>query len=231
MGIIRTTITAGLWGVTGGLASAAAGMTYLAASTTLVNITKDDPIFKSKTYAKYNPRGNPALQDDCFKRVPLSKIRPDLRDNEEALTLEFCRGIWSRLGFWPQSKLQERYDKPPGTDDNLWHTSDLAVSKFEKGLRFSNHFEVVEHQGNEIVVRCGGSPLEPGLRASDGLLFFSAKIDRESQQAHFSFKSAMYSSGAPYVEGAEHGIPAKIGFLHRWYVRMLVQSAMGNVKA
>ncbi|KAI1343695.1 hypothetical protein F5Y15DRAFT_174810 [Xylariaceae sp. FL0016] len=231
MGIIRTALTLGLTGVAGGVASVSAGATYLAASTTLVNLTKDDPMFKSQTYAKYNPKGNPALQDDCIKRVPLSKIRPELRDNEEALTLEFCRGIWSRWGFWAQSKLQERYDHPAGTDDNLWHVKDLAVSAYPKGLRFSNHFEVVQHAGNEIVVRCGGSPLEPGLRNSDGLVFLSARIDKDAQVAEFSLKSALFSSAAPFVEGQGHPIPPKITFLHRWYVRMLVQSAIGQVKA
>ncbi|KAI1505442.1 hypothetical protein F5X99DRAFT_368002 [Biscogniauxia marginata] len=230
MGLIRTTVLTGLLGAAGGVASVGAGAAYLAASTTLVNLTKDDPMFRSKTYTRYNPKGNPAHQDDCIKRVPLSKIRPELRDDEEALALEFCRGIWSRWGFWAQSKLQERYDKPPGTDDNLWHVKDLAVSKYEKGLRFSNHFEVVEHQGNEIVVRCGASPLQPGLRNSDGLIFLSARIDREAQQAEFSLKSALFDSAAPHVEGAGHPISPKIVFLHRWYVRMLVQSAVRNVQ-
>lgn len=101
MGIIRTAVTAGLWGMTGGVASVGAGMAYIAAGTTLVDLTKSDTWFKTKTYLKYNPKGNPALADDCIKRVPLRRIRPDLRDNEEALTLEFCRGVWGRWGMPP----------------------------------------------------------------------------------------------------------------------------------
>jgi hypothetical protein len=99
MGIIRTAVTASLWGITGGVASVGAGMAYLAAGTTLVDLTRNDPWLKTKTYAKYNPKGNPALMDECIKRVPLRKVRADLRDNEAALTLEFCRGIWSRWGM------------------------------------------------------------------------------------------------------------------------------------
>ncbi|KAI1397918.1 hypothetical protein F4819DRAFT_58259 [Hypoxylon fuscum] len=231
MGIIRTTLLTGIYGVTGGVASVGAGMAYLAATTSFLDLTKNDPMFKTKTYAKYNPKGNPALQDVVIKRIPLRKIRPELRDNEEALTLEFCRGIWSRWGFWAQSKLQERYDKPPGSEDNLWRTSELALAKYEKGLRFSNHFEVVNNEGNEIVVRCGGSPMNAGLRDSDGLVFLSAKIDKEAQQAEFRLKTALFSSAAPFVEGAGHPIPPKITFLHEWYVRILVQSAVGNVKS
>lgn len=98
MGIIRTTLLTGIYGVTGGVASVGAGMAYLAATTSFLDLTKNDPMFKTKTYAKYNPKGNPALQDVVIKRIPLRKIRPELRDNEEALTLEFCRGIWSRWG-------------------------------------------------------------------------------------------------------------------------------------
>ncbi|KAI0025018.1 hypothetical protein F4780DRAFT_490028 [Xylariomycetidae sp. FL0641] len=231
MGIIRTTVKLGLLGAGSGVASVGAGMAWLAAGTTLVDLRKDDPVFLSQVYARYNPRGNPALQDDCVKRVPLSKIRPELRDDEAALTLEFCRGVWSRWGFWPQSILQERYDKPPGTDDNLWRVSDLAVADYKPGLRFSNHFEVVSNTGDEIVVRCGGSPLEPGLRGSDGLVFLRAAIDRDAGQAVFSLKSALFSSAAESKEGASHPVPPKITFLHRWYVRILVQSAVGRVRA
>ncbi|KAI0122852.1 hypothetical protein BJ170DRAFT_114844 [Xylariales sp. AK1849] len=231
MGVIRTTLVAGLWGVTGGVASIGAGMAYLTVGTTLVDLARDDPWIKTKTYGKYNPKANPALQDDCIKHISLSKIRPDLRDNEEALTLEFCRGIWSRWAFWTQSKLHERYDAPPGTENYTWKTSDLAIAKYEEGLKFSNHFEVVENKGNEITVRCGGSPLEPGLRNSDGLVLITARIDREKQQAVFSLKSALFNSASTSAEGSGHPIPPKITFLHRWYVRMLVQSGVGKVKA
>lgn len=100
MGLVRTTLRLGVWGVTSGVAAVGAGMGYLTATTMLVDLTKDDPWFKTKVYTKYNPKGNPALIDDCIKRVPLSKIRADLRDDEKALTLEFCRGIWSRWGMY-----------------------------------------------------------------------------------------------------------------------------------
>ncbi|KAI1393807.1 uncharacterized protein F4822DRAFT_386016 [Hypoxylon trugodes] len=231
MGIIRTALLTGVYGVTGGVASVGAGMAYLAATTTLVDLTKSDSMFHSKTYAKYNPKDNPAHQDVVFKRIPLSKLRPGLRNDEKALTLEFCRGVWSRWGFWPQSKYHERYDKPPGSENYLWHTSDLALAKYETGLKFSNHFEVVNNEGNEIIVRCGGSPMESGLRNSDGLVVISAKIDQQAQQAELILKSALYNSAGSFAEGQGHPVPPKIVFAHRWYVRMLVQSAVKNIKA
>ncbi|KAI1115131.1 hypothetical protein F5Y14DRAFT_147100 [Nemania sp. NC0429] len=230
MGILRTAALVGLSGVGVGVASVGGGMAFLAGSTSLVPLTRDDPMCKGKTWKRYNPRENPAFKDVVIKAVPLSKIRPELRNDETALTLEFCRGIWSRWGFKVQSILHERYDHPPGTDDHLWNTSELAVAKYPKGLRFSNHFEVVENSGKEIVVRCGSSPLESGLRKSDGLIFLSAKIDPEQEQAVFYFKSAFFSSGAPKVKDAVNSIPSVDAFLHRWYVRILTQSAIKHVR-
>lgn len=136
-------------------------------------------------------------------------------------------------GYYVQSRLQERYDKPPGSEaDNLWSIKELGASRFQPGLRFSNHFEVVENTGREIYVRCGGSPMTaPGLRDSDGLIVLGARIDRAAQQAEFTFKTALYSSGGTFAEGAPHPIPPKIEVLHRWYVRILTQAAVGRVKA
>ncbi|KAI0528012.1 hypothetical protein F5B22DRAFT_640988 [Xylaria bambusicola] len=230
MGILRTAALTGLVGLGGGVAGVGAGMAYLLGVTAVVPLTKDDQAFKTRTWSRINPRSNPALKDDVIRVVPLSKLRPELRNDEKALTLEFCRGVWSRWAFHIHSLIQQRYDRPPGTDDNLWHTSELAVSKFNKGLRFSNHFEVVDNSGSEIVVRCGGSPMESGLRKSDGLIFLSAKIDPEQQLAIFHFKSALFSSGAPKGESTAHSLPPKVVKLHEWYCRMLSESAMANVK-
>lgn len=73
--------------------------------------------------------------------------------------------------------------------------------------------------------------MNPGLRNSDGLILFSARIDKEKQEAVFSMKSALFDSAGTYSKDAGHPVPPKITFLHRWYVRMLVQSAMSRVKA
>lgn len=132
--------------------------------------------------------------------------------------------------------MQERWDKPPGSEeDNLWDVKELAVARFEPGLRFSNHFEVVDNRGNEIYVRCGGSPMSaPGLRASDGLIVLGARIDRDAQQAELYFKSALFDSSATKTKGAaivHHPIPSKIIPLHRWYVRVLTLSGAANVQA
>ena len=134
--------------------------------------------------------------------------------------------------------MQERWDKPPGSEeDNLWDVKELAVARFEPGLRFSNHFEVVDNRVNEIYVRCGGSPMAaPGPRASDGLVVLGARIDRDAQEAVLYFKSALFNSAANKADAkgaaiVHHPIPTKITLLHRWYVRALMLSAVGNVVA
>lgn len=55
-------------------------------------------MWQSQSYAKYNLHRNPSTQDICIRRIPLSKIRPELLENEGDLALEFCRGVWGGLG-------------------------------------------------------------------------------------------------------------------------------------
>lgn len=93
MGIIRKTV------YTGAL-TAASFAGYLSATTTVISpLPRDDPIFSSRSYAKYNRFQNPSTQDVVFKRIPLSKIRPELLQKEGDLALEMCRGVWSGLGM------------------------------------------------------------------------------------------------------------------------------------
>lgn len=89
----------GLIGIGSGIAGVGAGMAYLLGATSVIPLTKDDQAFKTKTWSRYNPRNNPALKDDVVRVVPLSKLRPELRNDEKALTLEFTRGVWSRWGM------------------------------------------------------------------------------------------------------------------------------------
>lgn len=82
---------------TGALGAGAMG--YLGASTSIISpLPKDDPLWHSKSYATYNAHRNPSTQDVCVKRIPLSKIRPELLQHEGDLALEFCRGVWAGLG-------------------------------------------------------------------------------------------------------------------------------------
>jgi hypothetical protein len=92
MGIIRktffTTVLTGA-GVFG----------YLGATTTLVSpLPGSDPVWRSKSYARYNIHRNAAMHDVAWKRIPLNKVKPELLEKEGSLVLEFCRGMWGGLG-------------------------------------------------------------------------------------------------------------------------------------
>ena len=92
MGLIRKTFYTGVLG-TGALVG------YLATTTSIIcPLPRNDPIWSSNVYSKYNVQRNPSTQDVCIKRIPLDKIRPELLQNEGDLAVEFCRGVWSGWG-------------------------------------------------------------------------------------------------------------------------------------
>lgn len=75
---------------------------YVAGSTSIIRpLPRDDPIWKSNPFNRYNVQNNPSTQDVCIKRVPLSKIRPELLEKDGDLVLEFCRGVWAGWGELP----------------------------------------------------------------------------------------------------------------------------------
>jgi hypothetical protein len=63
-----------------------------------VPLSPSDPIFTSAAYLRNNPNRNPATQDLCVRKVPLSKIKPQLLEKEGKLTEAFCAGVWGGLG-------------------------------------------------------------------------------------------------------------------------------------
>lgn len=92
MGFRRTTIVTGLLGTS----TVAA---YLASRNPVISpLAPSDPIYSSSLYKKANPSRNPATQDVCIKRLPMSSIRPELLQKDGPLALEFCRGLWSGYG-------------------------------------------------------------------------------------------------------------------------------------
>jgi hypothetical protein len=95
MGIIQKTLGAATLGT-------AAYVGYLHATTSLVTpIPKDDPVWKSKPYKKLNTHSNNTVQDVVLKRIPISKVKPELLSKDGALVTEFCRGVWSGWGTGP----------------------------------------------------------------------------------------------------------------------------------
>ncbi|KAI1770117.1 hypothetical protein F4818DRAFT_446570 [Hypoxylon cercidicola] len=219
MGVIRKTLSTILAGTAGSVA-------YLTTTTNLTTpLAADDELWTSKSFVTFNRHQNPTIQDVVWKRLPLSQIRPELRDNEEALATEFCRGAWSGYAYAPQRIIMMLVNRGPKTRDQLFRRQQLAFSKYELGTRFSDHFEVVERTRNSVTVRAGGSPLEPGPRELDGLLVVSAKVDKETGTVDVGLKTAFFNSVERVQDDTK---PANFAaeLLHRFYARAMVDSGI-----
>ncbi|KAI9150323.1 hypothetical protein HJFPF1_10082 [Paramyrothecium foliicola] len=213
MGILRLTVYTGLLATSGSAA-------YLAARNPVIApLGASDPLWKSSLYRRFNPSANPATQDVCIKRIPLSKVRPELLEKEGDLALEFCRGVWSGLGFAIQRKYLEMKWKGPETAQQLWSKEQLAQSKYETGTCITDHFEVVERTPNTITVRCGDSPRNQALRGSDGLFSLSAIVDKEREEVELRLRSCLFSSQGT-VPGHAGPMPPWMEELHQWYARI-----------
>lgn len=212
--------------VAGGAATGASFL-YLTKDSKFVPLSPTDAIFSSAGYRKYNPSKNPATQDLCIKRVPLSQIKPQLLEKEGKLAEAFCAGVWSGLGYAYQRSYLEKKYRGPTTAHQLWDKKDLSASTYEVGTQITDHFEVIEKTKDHITVRCGDSPLKTGIRPSDGLFEMSAKINKAEGVVEFGLKSVFYNGQGP-VEGTNGPMPAHIEFLHRQYTKLWMETAVKN---
>ncbi|KAI1385858.1 uncharacterized protein F4822DRAFT_432717 [Hypoxylon trugodes] len=218
MGVIRKVLGTAVVATGGGAA-------YLTATTNITTpLPTDDEIWATKSFKKLNRFQNPVVEDVCWKRLPLSQVRPELRNDEKALATEFCRGLWAGYAYAPQRIILTLALKNPKTENQLFDQKQLASSKYELGTRFSDHFEVVERTNNSIMVRAGGSPLEPGPRDMDGLLVASAKVDKAAGTVDVSLKTTFFNSVEPVRDGKKP-TPFVAEVLHRFYSRAMVDNA------
>lgn len=198
---------------------------YLGATTTIITpLSGTDPVWKSRSYARYNIHRNAATQDVAVKRIPLDKVKPELLEKEGALVLEFCRGLWGGLGYRIQRNYLAKKYQGAATASQLWTTQQLNESTYEEGTQLSDHFEIVEKTPTEIVVRCGDSPRNMGPRDSDGLLVLSAVVDKERKEVVVGLKSVFFGSKTK-VEGIQGPMPFWLEMAHRWYSRLLTETA------
>lgn len=75
-----------------------------------------------------------------------------------------------------------------------------------------------------IVVRCGGSPLEKGIRDSDGLFEMGVVVNKEEGVAEFRLKSVFYKG----TGRSDAPMPSHIEFLHRLYTKLWMETAIRN---
>ncbi|TVY39883.1 hypothetical protein LOCC1_G006111 [Lachnellula occidentalis] len=253
MGVIRTFLSTAVLGGTGSLA----GFAFWTRHAKFVPLSPTDAIFNSPAYLRNNPNKNPASQDLCVRRVPLSKIKPHLleKEAEGKLTEAFCQGLWSGLeeenekrmerknkrqdihrwlipnahktGYaYQRHYLEKKYRNTTTTAHQLWERQELATSTYEPGTQITDHFEVVSKTPESIVVRCGGSPLEQGVRASDGLFEMGVQIKKDEGVAEFRLKSVFYTG----LGKAEAGpMPLHVLFAHKLYTKLWMETAVGNV--
>ncbi|TVY12632.1 hypothetical protein LARI1_G009276, partial [Lachnellula arida] len=225
MGIIRTFLSTAVLGGTGSLA----GFAFWTRHAKFVPLSPTDAIFTSPAYLRNNPNNNPASQDLCVRRVPLSKIKPHLleKEAEGKLTEAFCQGLWSGLGYaYQRHYLSKKYQNTSTTAHQLWTRPELATSSYDVGTQITDHFEVVSKTPEAIVVRCGGSPLEQGVRASDGLFEMGVQIKKDEGVAEFRLKSAFFTG---LGKADSPPMPAHILFAHKLYTKLWMETAVGNV--
>lgn len=242
MGIIRKTFTTAFLATAGTVG-------YLGTTTRLESpLPEDDPLWRSKSFRKYNRHNNASTQDLVYKRIPLDKIKPELLQREGDLALEFCRGVWGGLGEahphppptqpvtnhaisifgtnftspagyrFQRAYLARKYQRP-ATAAQLWTADQLSKSTYEPGTQLTDHFEVVEKTPTEIVVRCGDTPRNAGPRDSDGLFVISASVDKARGEVVLGLKSCFFN-GNSRVEGIQGPMPGWMEELHRWYSRL-----------
>ncbi|KAH8668401.1 hypothetical protein BX600DRAFT_256092 [Xylariales sp. PMI_506] len=219
MGIIRKALGASVLGLS-------AGAAYLTTTTTLVTpLAGDDALLRSPLLRELNRFQNPIMTDLVVKRIPLSKIRPELRDDEAALSIEFNRVVWSGWAHTPQRVILTQKHKGPETADQLFTREELARSRYELGTQFVDHFEVVSRTRDEVVVRAGDSPRQKADRDLDGLLALRARIDREAGEVELSFATVFFKGKE---KDASPPVPPPVEYLHQLYARaLLLNGAQG----
>ena len=111
----------------------------------------------------------------------------------------------------------------PETASHLWERKDLLSNSYEVGTLITDHFEVLEKTDDKIVVRCGGSPREQGVRASDGLFEIGAVVKQDQGEAEFTLKSCFYQ-GLGKAEAAPMG--PVMTWLHQQYTKLWMETAI-----
>jgi hypothetical protein len=68
-----------------------------------------EPLFQSRWLQKFNPGANPTTHDECVRRIPLFKLRPELVEDAQKggskLVEAFSQGIWGGFGTFACSSI------------------------------------------------------------------------------------------------------------------------------
>lgn len=192
-----------------------------------VPLPQSDHIFHSAHHRKFNPHLNPTTHDLCVRKVQLSQIDPSLLQSKGKLVEAFCAGVWSGWGYAFQRAYLARKYQGPDTASHLWSRRELASSTYEPGTLITDHFEVIEKDPERIIVRCGDSPRRSDVRESDGLFEISTVTKPEEGVVEFGLKSCFFR-GLGKTESEP--MPPHIAWLHRQYTKLLLETAISNVR-
>ncbi|KAF2009466.1 hypothetical protein BU24DRAFT_444884 [Aaosphaeria arxii CBS 175.79] len=212
--------------VGGGIANVAigyAGFQFWTRKTTFVPYDTTSPDLQTPVARAHNPNGNPPVCiDHAVRTIPLSQLKSQ---DQKQLTTDFCRGVWSGLGYAYQRRyLDKKYRSLEGRTDHLWDREELGKSEYAVGTKITDHFEVVEHDDSKVIVRCGDSPFNAGQRPSDGLFTMGVTKDEEAQTATFHLKSVFINT-TPEGKDAQP-LPWRFQFAHRLYTKLWMETAV-----
>ncbi|KAF2275349.1 uncharacterized protein EI97DRAFT_379359 [Westerdykella ornata] len=221
-GLVLGVVGGGIFNLTLGYAA----FSYWTRNTTFVPYDTSAPDFSTPTFRKHNPASNPPLCiDHAVRTVPLAQLKT--RDQKQ-LTTDFCRGVWGGMGYAYQRRyLEKKYRGLEGRESHLWDRKDLLRSDYEVGTKITDHFEVLEHSPEKVIVRCGDSPLNTEHRPSDGLFSMEVTTDEKAETATFHLKSVFVDT-TPDGKNAQP-MPGLVQFAHRLYTKLWMETAIRNV--
>ncbi|KAH8637226.1 hypothetical protein AA0112_g258 [Alternaria arborescens] len=227
-----------LVGITGGLGANAllaySVSSFYTRNTKFVPYDTSSPDLTTSVFRAHNPHGNPPVCiDHAIKEVPYGKLPEKywvkgsggrISVDQPALATDFCRGIWSGVAFRVQRRFLERkYRAMEGRDKQLWDVKQLERDDYKVGTGIVDHFEVVEHTDEKVIVRCGDSPFVADHRPSDGLFSMEVSKDDEAQIATFHLKSVFVDTTPEGKNNQPQ--PGAIQWLHRLYTKLWMESA------
>jgi hypothetical protein len=132
-------------------------MSFYTRNTKFVPYDTSHSDLATAVFKQHNPSSNPPVCiDHAIKQIPYAKLPEKYRlkgdtVDQALLATDFCRGIWSGLGFRVQRRFLERkYRALPGREDHLWDVKALEKSGYEIGTKITDHFEVVEHTKEKV---------------------------------------------------------------------------------
>lgn len=130
-------------------------------NTKFVPYDTSSPDLSTDVARKHNPAANPPVCiDHAVKTIPYAKLPEKywvkgqgerVSVNQEQLTTDFCRGIWSGVAYRVQRRyLERKYRALPGREGQLWDVKQLEQSDYKVGTVITDHFEVLEHTPEKV---------------------------------------------------------------------------------